>query len=69
MVTLYQLLNVMDLDSELEIFDYDSIELLIEGRRGTIDLPHDLYGATVSHFIPGIVTKIFITDPYYNIGG
>lgn len=65
MITLYKFLSLMDLDSELEIFDDNSPKLLIEGRRGTIDLPFELYDVEVTRFIPGIVTMIFIKEPKY----
>jgi hypothetical protein len=52
----------MDRNCQLEIFDEDSIEFIISGKRGTIYLPYDLYDAKVTRFIPGIVTMIFIKN-------
>ena len=61
MLTLYDLLNPMDLDSELEVF-YEGLEdkPIISGRRGVIDLPDNLFDAEVLKFIPGIITMIYI---------
>lgn len=64
MMPLYQFLRVMCLDCELEIFNNNS-DLLLDGRRSTIDLPDSLYDAKVTYFVPGIVTKIFIEEPHY----
>ncbi len=62
MITLHKFLNIMDPDCELEIFDEDSINFIISGRRGTLDLPYRLYDAEVTRFIPGIVTMVFIKN-------
>jgi hypothetical protein len=51
----------MDLDCELEIFDNKTLSPLIKGYRGTIDLPYELYDTKVVHFVPGIVTKIWVS--------
>ena len=60
MITLHEFLNVMDLDSNLIIYDNDTFDRLAEGCRDVLDLPYILYDAKVIHFTPGIVTKIFV---------
>ncbi len=66
MITLYEFLKLMSLDSELTIFDDEGEALadsLVSGTRDTIDLPMHLYNAPVTYFVPGIVTMIFIKEP------
>jgi hypothetical protein len=65
MITLYKLLNVIDLDCELEIYDDKDLKLLISGRRSSLDLPYELYDVEVCQVIPGIVTQIYVKEPRY----
>jgi hypothetical protein len=60
MILLHEFLNVMDLDSELEIFDNNTFDKLVKGCRNTLDIPFIFYDAEVTHFIPGIMTKIWV---------
>lgn len=60
MITLHKFLNLMDLDSQLEIFNNETYEKILDGCRHTINLPDCLYDSKIVYFIPGIVTKIFI---------
>ena len=61
MITLYDLLNLIDLDAELEVLDNDGY-LLQEGRRGETMWNNDLLDRQVYLVHPGIVTKIFLED-------
>ena len=65
MITLYEFLRIMSLDSELEIFGEEAIDPLIAGKRGEVDIPLSLYDTPVTYFVPGIVTKIFIKESKY----
>ena len=60
MITLHKLLNIMATDCEVEILDEESFNVLIYGYNYEIKLPEYLKEAYVTHFTPGIVTKIFI---------
>lgn len=65
MITLHKFLNIMSTDCELELLDEESFRVLIQGYNYEIDLPEYLKEASVVHFTPGIVTKIFIKEPKY----
>ena len=59
MVTLYELLNVLDLECELEILECDG-DLLQEGPRGDTWWEDGLLDRRVRLVVPGIVTKILL---------
>lgn len=59
MITLYDLLNLLDLDVELEVFEWDYY-LLQEGACGSTMWDDDLLDRRVYKILPGIVTKIFL---------
>ena len=59
MITLYDLLNIFDLECELEVLDWDG-GLLQEGSRGAAMWNDDLLDRRVRLIIPGIVTKILL---------
>ena len=58
-MTLYDLLNKINLDSEIQILDNDGY-LLQEGKRGPTMWEDDLIDKEVYMIIPGIVTKIVL---------
>lgn len=62
MISLHQLLNLIDLNCELAIHDADDFKLLTSGYSSTIELPQQLYDAVVDHILPGIVTQIYIKE-------
>lgn len=59
MITLYDILNVLDLEAELEVLEWDG-DLLQEGRRGTTMWDDNLLERRVHLVVPGIVTKILL---------
>jgi hypothetical protein len=59
MITLYDLLNLLDLDAELEVLEWDG-DLLQEGPRGFTMWDDDLLGRRIRLIVPGIVTKILL---------
>lgn len=59
MITLYDILNILDLDAELEVLDWDG-DLLQKGRRGITMWDDDLLERRVRLVVPGIVTKILL---------
>ena len=59
MNTLYNVLNLFDLSSEIEILDAEG-HLLQEGNRGETDWQEQLLDIKVDLIIPGIVTKIIL---------
>lgn len=59
MITLYDLLNLIDLEAELEVLEWDG-NLLQEGSRGSIMWDDDLLDRRVYRVIPGIITKILL---------
>ena len=59
MITLYELLKVIDLDAELSVYDSEGY-LLQEGIRGSTDWDALLLKKPVRTVLPGIVTKIFL---------
>lgn len=59
MITLYDLLNLLDLDTELEVLDWNG-DLLQEGTRGSTMWDDDLLDRRIHRVIPGIVTKILL---------
>lgn len=59
MITFYDLLNILDLECEIEVFEWDG-DLLQEGRRGDTAWDADLLDRRVYKVFPGIVTKIFL---------
>ena len=59
MITLYDILNVLDLEAELEVLEWDG-DLLQEGRRGATMLDDNLLERRVRLVVPGIVTKILL---------
>lgn len=63
MITLYDLLDVLDLECELEILDWDGY-LLQDGPRGDTVWNDDLLDKRVREVLPGIVTKIFLDTRY-----
>ena len=65
MITLYELINPMSLECEIEIYGDSWLDILAEGERGSIDIPDELLDTEVVHYIPGIVTKILIREPKY----
>ena len=56
---LYELLNKINLEAQLEILDIDGY-LLQEGERGPIMWEDSLLDKEVYMLIPGIVTKIIL---------
>lgn len=65
MITLHKFLDIMSTDCELEVVEDSSFGVLIDGYNYDIELPDYLKEAPVTHFTPGIVTKIFIKEPKY----
>ncbi len=63
MITFYDLLNILDLEVELEVFEWDG-DLLQDGPRGSTMWDDDLLDRRVSKVLPGIVTKIFLDTEY-----
>lgn len=59
MITLYDLLNLLDLDTELEVLDWNG-DLLQEGTRGSTMWDDDLLDRRIHRVIPGIVTIILL---------
>lgn len=60
MPTLFEILNVLDSEAEIEIFDNKGY-LLYEGTKDTIELADEcLLNAVVRLLLTGIVTKIFL---------
>ena len=59
MVTLYDILNLVSLDTELEVLDRDCY-ILQEGIRGETMWEDSLLDKEVYMIIPGIVTKIIL---------
>ena len=59
MITLYDLLNILDLDTELEVLDWNG-DLLQDGIRGSTVWNDDLLDRRIHRVIPGIVTKILL---------
>lgn len=59
MITLYDLLNLLDLDAELEVLEWNG-DLLQEGIRGSTMWDDDLLDRRIHRVIPGIVTKILL---------
>lgn len=63
MITLYDLLNVLDLECELEVLEWDG-DLLQDGLRGATMWDDDLLDRRVRKVLPGIITKIFLDTNY-----
>ena len=61
MITLYDLLNITNLEAELEILDRDGY-LLQEGVRGETMWEDSFLDKRVYMLLPGIVTKIFLDN-------
>lgn len=59
MITVYDLLNILDAEIELEILEWDGC-LLQEGRRGSTMWDDNLLDRRVHRILPGIVTKILL---------
>ena len=59
MITFYDLLNIIDLDCELEVFNIFG-DLLQDGHRGSTMWDDNLLDIRIHKVIPGIVTKIFL---------
>lgn len=59
MITLYDLLNLLDLEAELEVLEWDG-DLLQEGTRGSTMWDDDLLDRRIRSIIPGIITKILL---------
>lgn len=59
MITLYDLLNLLDLEAELEVLEWNG-DLLQEGPRGSTMWDDDLLDRRVHKVLPGIVTKILL---------
>lgn len=59
MITLYDLLNLLDLEAELEVLEWDG-DLLQEGTRGSTLWDDDLLDRRIRSIIPGITTKILL---------
>lgn len=59
MITLYDLLNLLDLEVELEVLEWDG-DLLQEGQRGSTMWDDGLLDRRVRRVIPGIITKILL---------
>ena len=59
MITLYDLLKVINVEAELEVLDNDGY-LIQEGRRGETMWEDCLLDRPVYLVLPGIVTKIFL---------
>jgi hypothetical protein len=59
MITLYDLLNLLDLEAELEVLEWDG-DLLQEGTRGSTMWDDDLLDRCIRSIIPGIITKILL---------
>ena len=59
MITFYDLLNILDLECEIEVLEWDG-DLLQEGRRGNTMWDDNLLDRRVHKVIPGIVTKILL---------
>ena len=60
MINLKNFLNIMSPDCEIAVYDEDNDEMLLCGYKHTVDLPCEIYDAKVTHFLPGILTKIWI---------
>lgn len=63
MITLYDVLNILNYECEVEVFEWD-LSLLQEGKRGPTDWNKDLLDRRVHRIFPGIVTKIFLDCEY-----
>ena len=63
MITLYDLLNVLDLECELEVLEWDG-DLLQDGPRGATMWDDNLLDRRVRKVLPGIVTKILLDTSY-----
>lgn len=63
MITFYDLLNILDLDCELEVLEWDGYWLQ-EGRRGDTIWDDNLLERRVHRVLPGIVTKILLDSEY-----
>ena len=61
MITLFDVLKLINIESELEILNNDGY-LLQEGPRGSTWWDDELLDKQVYMIIPGIVTKIFLED-------
>lgn len=61
MISLYDLLNILNLHCELEIFDFGGY-LLQEGCRGDTMWEESLLDRRVYTVLPGIVTKIYLDE-------
>lgn len=61
MITLFDVLKLINLESELEILDNDGY-LLQEGPRGATRWDDYLLDKQVYMIVPGIVTKIILED-------
>lgn len=59
MITLYDLLNLLDPEAELEVLEWDG-DLLQEGPRGSTMWDDNLLDRRVHRVIPGIITKILL---------
>lgn len=59
MIIFYDLLNILDLECEIEVLDWDG-DLLQEGRRGNTTWDDKLLGRRVYKVFPGIITKIIL---------
>lgn len=59
MITFYDLLNLLDLDCEIEVLEWDG-DLLQEGRQGNTMWDDSLLDRRVHKVLPGIVTKIIL---------
>ena len=61
MITLFDVLKLINTESELEILDSGGY-LLQEGPRGSTWWDDELLDKPVDMIVPGIVTKIFLED-------
>lgn len=59
MITFYDLLNILDLECELEVLEWDG-DLLQEGKRNNTMWDAELLDRRVYKVLPGIVTKIYL---------
>lgn len=65
MIELQKFLDIMATDCELEVVEDSAFGVLVDGYNYEIELPEYLKEAYVTHFTPGIVTKIFIKEPKF----
>ena len=67
MMTLNELFQVLDSESELEIINADTNHCIIRGIRGMVDRVCEDMDLEIIHIMPSNITKIWVKCPHMGL--